>query len=27
LRYFVIGDADANDIHKLSDLLRLAAGS
>jgi anti-sigma factor RsiW len=27
LRYFIIGDADANDIHKLSDLLKIAARS
>ena len=27
LRYFVIGDADPNDIHKLSDLLKLAERS
>lgn len=27
LRYFVIGDADANDIHKLSELLNMAARS
>jgi anti-sigma factor RsiW len=27
LRYFVIGDADPNDIHKLSELLMNAAGS
>jgi anti-sigma factor RsiW len=27
LRYFAIGDADANDVHKLSELLRNAAGS
>src|SRR6266852_326622 len=25
LRYFVIGDAEANDIHKLSELLKIAA--
>jgi anti-sigma factor RsiW len=27
LRYFIIGDADPNDIHKLSGLLKVAAGS
>jgi anti-sigma factor RsiW len=27
LRYFVIGDADPNDIHRLSELLRMAARS
>jgi len=27
LRYFVFGDADANDIHKLSELLKLASRS
>jgi anti-sigma factor RsiW len=27
LRYFVIGDADPNDIHKLSELLKMAARS
>jgi anti-sigma factor RsiW len=27
LRYFVIGDADPNDIHKLSELLKIAARS
>jgi len=27
LRYFVIGDTNADDIHKLSEMLKLAAGS